>query len=65
MELLHGVRPLHCFFPVDTDCIFIVFESIQSKVPKAEKAKCRPIPFADLINVAPVFDGACYIQIPV
>ena len=62
MELLHGVRPLHCFFPVDTDCIFIVFESIQCKVPKAEY---QPIPFADLINVAPVFDGACYIHIPV
>ena len=62
MELLHGVRPLHCFFPVDTDCIFIVFESNQSKVPKAEY---QPIPFADLINVAPVFDGACYIHIPV
>ena len=57
MELLHGVRPLHCFFPVETDCIFIVFESVQSKVPKAEKTRCQPIPFADLINVSPVFDS--------
>ena len=54
MELLHGVMPLHCFSSfVETDWIFSVFESVQSKVPKAEKAKCQPIQFADSINVSP------------
>ena len=54
MELLHGVMPLHCFSSfVVTDCIFSVFESVQSKVPKAEKAKYQPIQFADSINVSP------------
>ena len=58
MELLHGVRPLYCFsFFVETDCTFSLFNSIQSKVPKAENAKYQPIPFADLINVSLVFDN--------
>ena len=42
---------------VETDCIFSVFDSIKSKVLKAEKAKYQPIPFANLINVSLVFDS--------
>ena len=34
-----------------------MFESDQSEVPKAEKAKSQPIGFADLINGSPVFDS--------
>ena len=34
-----------------------MFDSIQSNVPKVEKAKYQPIPFADPINVSLVFDS--------
>ena len=42
-----------------------MFDSIQSKVPKAENSKYQPIPFADLINVSLVFDSlADMVHIP-